>query len=312
MLEKIKQIFIGNKNIKNRKIYIDDLRVIATVFVIGVHTVSLAASMTEYGSIAFRVLTIFNYIFLSCNPLVVYYILYVIAKEGIDWLKPDHWFLVLKRILTGAPVEAPHFWLVYVIIWLYVLTPFIRYIVHNIPDNVLSGVIGVIFIICTLDTYLPLFGVKSVFGIVVDSFAGTFLFGYFLAEKCSRKMENVFLMAGFLAFLETCMWIWNGNNYVDYIYQNSPTMMAFSAAIFILVKRLAVQKTKNSFFVQWISRYSYSILLIHWGVLHFVVKQKLQVDVLSGGIAGGCIVMMVLTLFISAFGAMILDNTLLK
>lgn len=344
MLEKIKQIFIGNKNIKNRKIYIDDLRVIATVFVIGVHTVSLAASMTEYGSIAFRVLTIFNYIFLSCNllfvmlsgalllpvknepagiffrkrftkvaiPLVVYYILYVVAKEGIDWLKPDHWFLMLKRILTGAPVEAPHFWLVYVIIWLYVLTPFIRYIVHNIPDNVLSGVIGVIFIICTLDTYLPLFGVKSVFGIVVDSFAGTFLFGYFLAEKCSRKMENVFLMAGFLAFLETCMWIWNGNNYVDYIYQNSPTMMAFSAAIFILVKRLAVQKTKNSFFVQWISRYSYSILLIHWGVLHFMVKQKLHVDVLSGGIAGGCIVMMVLTLFISAFGAMILDNTLLK
>jgi len=40
--------------------------------------------------------------------------------------------------------------------------------------------------------------------------------------------------------------------------------------------------------------------------------QTPEVDVLSGGIAGGCIVMMVLTLFISAFGAMILDNTLLK
>lgn len=39
-------------------------------------------------------------------------------------------------------MEAPHFWLVYVIIWLYVLTPFMRYIVHNIPDTVLSGVIG--------------------------------------------------------------------------------------------------------------------------------------------------------------------------
>ena len=30
------------------------------------------------------------------------------------------------------------------------------------------------------------------------------------------------------------------------------------------------------------------------------------------GLGGGCIVMMVLTLFISAIGAMILDNTLLK
>ena len=71
-------------------------------------------------------------------------------------------------------MEAPHFWLVYVIIWLYVLTPFMRYIVHNIPDTVLSGVIGVVFAICALDTYLPLYGINSVFGIVVDSYAGTF------------------------------------------------------------------------------------------------------------------------------------------
>lgn len=209
-------------------------------------------------------------------------------------------------------MEAPHFWLVYVIIWLYVLTPFMRYIVHNIPDTVLSGVIGIVFAICALDTYLPLYGINSVFGIVVDSYAGTFLLGYFLSEKCSRKVENFFMFTGFLSFIETCMWIWNGNDYANYIYQNSPTMMCFTAAIFLLVKRLASQKTKSSFFVQWISRYSYSILLIHWGVLHFVVKQKLHVNVLGGGIVGGCIVMMVLTLFISAIGAMILDNTLLK
>ena len=37
-----------------------------------------------------------------------------------------------------------------------------------------------------------------------------------------------------------------------------------------------------------------------------------HVNVLGGGIVGGCIVMMVLTLFISAIGAMILDNALLK
>ena len=185
MFEKIKQLMTGNLSKGGRQVYIDDLRVIATVFVIGVHTVSLAATMTEYGNIPFRVLTIFNFIFLSCNllfvmlsgalllpvknesignffrkrftkvaiPLVVYYILYIVAKEGLVWLRPDHWILMLRRILTGAPMEAPHFWLVYVIIWLYVLTPFMRYIVHNIPDTVLSGVIGVVFAICALDTY---------------------------------------------------------------------------------------------------------------------------------------------------------------
>lgn len=119
MFEKIKQLMTGNLSKGGRQVYIDDLRVIATVFVIGVHTVSLVATMTEYGSIPFRVLTIFNFIFLSCNllfvmlsgalllpvknesignffrkrftkvaiPLVVYYILYIVAKEGLVWLE---------------------------------------------------------------------------------------------------------------------------------------------------------------------------------------------------------------------------------
>ena len=145
---------------KERLIYIDILRVLATVFVIGVHTVSLAITMVEYGGTAYYVLEIFNFIFLSCNllfvmisgalllpvrnertgdffrkrftkvviPMVVYYILYVCAKEGIEWIYPDHWLPMLRRILTGSPVEAPHFWLVYVIIWLYVLTPLLRFI----------------------------------------------------------------------------------------------------------------------------------------------------------------------------------------
>ena len=71
MFEKIKQLMTGNLSKGGRQVYIDDLRVIATVFVIGVHTVSLAATMTEYGNIPSRVLTIFNFIFLSCNLLFV-------------------------------------------------------------------------------------------------------------------------------------------------------------------------------------------------------------------------------------------------
>ena len=77
MFEKIKQLMtwiICQK--AARQVYIDDLRVIATVFVIGVHTVSLAATMTEYGSIPFRVLTI----------LILYFVLqpaFVIVKRSI-------------------------------------------------------------------------------------------------------------------------------------------------------------------------------------------------------------------------------------
>lgn len=135
MFEKIKQLMTGNLSKGGRQVYIDDLRVIATVFVIGVHTVSLAATMTEYGSIPFRVLTIFNFIFLSCNllfvmlsgalllpvknesignffrkrftkvaiPLVVYYILYIVAKEGLVWLMTGPLDSDVEAYFNGGP-----------------------------------------------------------------------------------------------------------------------------------------------------------------------------------------------------------------
>ena len=234
---------------KNRKVYIDYLRVAATVFVIGVHTVSLASSMLERGTVSFQVLETFDFLFLSCNllfimisgalllpvqgervgvffrkrfskvaiPLVVYYIFYVCAKEGIQWISPNHWFALLKRILIGAPEEAPHFWLVYVILWLYVLTPFLRWLLWNIPDTVFYGVMAVIFAVC---------------GWFVDSFVGAFLLGYLLDGKCSRKVENLFLAGGAVSFLLSCYWIAGvGENYENYLYNNSPSMLLLSAAI---------------------------------------------------------------------------------
>lgn len=328
---------------KERKIYLDYLRVIATVFVICVHTVSLAATMVEQGSTSFHVLEIFDFTFLSCNllfvmisgalllpvegegvgiffrkrfskvavPLVIYYILYICAKEGLKWLYPDHWFPMLRRILSGAPEEAPHFWLVYVILGLYILTPFLRWMVQHIPDSVLAGVIAIIFLVNGLDTYLPVLGLDAHLSLIVDSFAGVFLLGYFLDGKCSRRGENLILAGGVISFCVSCFLILWTEDYEAYIYQNAPTMMLFSSAIFISVKRAAADCSKERSFIRLVSRYSFSILLIHWGVLHFVVKQLLHVNVLSGGILGGCLLMIALTLLLSLAGAMVIDHTLI-
>lgn len=138
---------LSQRKIK-RQVYLDKLRVLATVLVIAVHTVSLGSTLVPERSAVWYGFEISNYLFLCCNlffimisgalllpvkgepagqfyrkrflkvlvPMVIYYILYVCAKEGFVWLRPDHWGAMLKRILLGAPEEAPHFWLIYVII----------------------------------------------------------------------------------------------------------------------------------------------------------------------------------------------------
>ncbi len=328
---------------KNRRVWIDYLRVIATIFVICVHTVSLAASMVTPQSAGYYVLEILNFFFLSCNllfimisgalllpvknekpgvffrkrfsrvavPLVVYYVLYVCAKEGIEWIDPNHWIPMVKRILSGAPSEAPHFWLVYVILGLYVLTPFLRWIVWHISDSVLAGVVIVIFLVNGIDTYAPAFGLDAHLSPVVDSFAGVFLLGYFLSEKCSRRAENFFVFGGILSFVASCLLILGMDTYEAYIFHNAPTMMLFSSAIFLLVKRAAADRGQEGLFTRLVSRYSFSILLLHWGVLHFVVKHVLHVNVLGGGIVGGCLLMIALTFIISTLGAVLADNTMI-
>lgn len=329
---------------KERKIYLDYLRVMATVFVLCNHTVGLAASLVSTDCMVYYILKIFEYILWTANPLffmisgalllpvrnertavffrkrfskvaipmVVCYVLYVCAKEGLVWLRPDHWLPMLQRIVSGAPVEAPHFWLIYIFITLYLLTPFLRWIVSHIPDEVFGGVIVVIFLVSILDTYLPLFGLDAHLTPIADSFAGVFLLGYFLAEKCSVWVERFFYAGGVISVLISCIWLVRTPDSANYIYQSSPTMMLYTGAVFLGVKRLADGRGKECRAVQLISRYSYTILLLHWGVLHVAVKQILHVDVLSRGIVGGCLLMILLTLLISLVGAIIFEHTVMK
>ena len=247
--------------------------------------------------------------------MLIYYLLYVCAKHGLVCLLPRNWPFLFLRLLAGAADEVPHYWLVYVILGLYILTPFLRWIVAHIPDTVLFGVILVVFLVNGLDTYLPLFGLDAHLSVVVDSYAGVFLLGYFLsapeAEYAkSLRTENVFLIGGVVSWLISLVLVLTAENYGEYIYYNAPTMMFIASAIFLGVKRAAAKAKEAPYAVRLIGKYSYSILLIHWGVLHYVVKQMLGVNVLGGGIIGGCLLAIALTLVISLAAAIVIDHTL--
>lgn len=344
MNEKIKTVLVGTKPGAGRQIYLDELRVLATIAVICVHTVSLAATLTVPGSTGYKILELLNFLFSSCNllfimisgalllsvkgekwstffirrfskvamPMVVYYVLYICAKRGFAWLMPDHWLPMLKLILSGAPEEAPHFWLIYVILELYLLTPFLRWMVQHMSDAVLTGLMWTVFVVNAIETYAPIFGIDTHLSPIVDSFAGVFLFGYFLSKDGNKRKEDFIIIGGVISFILSCITIMMTNHYTPYIFNNAPTMMLFAGAIFLIFKKALKNKKNENLFVRLMAKYSFSILLIHWGVLHVAVKQILHVNVLSGGIIGGCLLMIFLTLIISIVGAVIVDNTLIR
>lgn len=342
--EKMRYALLGKPWGAERKLYLDYVRALATIFVICVHTLELARIQLAPGSLAFRTAEVFHFVFLSCNllfvmvsgallltvqgeragkfflkrfsavflPFLLYYLLYVCAKEGIQCLYPNYWFSMIKRILAGPPAEAPHFWLIYVILWLYVLTPFLRCLVQNIPDTVLTGVIGVFLFLCALDTYLPLWGLDAHLSSIVDSYAGVFLLGYYLDGRCSRRAETLLLAGGILSFFVTCYIFFHYGWYDAYVYNNAPTMILFASALFIGAKRLAVRRRYTGIPLRLISRYSFSVLLIHWAVLHVLVKKLLHVNVMCGGVVGGCLLAIALTLLFSLLGGIFLEYVLVQ
>ncbi len=334
---------IGDDSGKRRQVYLDILRVIATIFVIGVHTVSLGSSMVVEKSAGYYGFEIFNYLFLCCNllfimisgalllpvkgeragtfykkralkvivPTVIYYILYVCAKEGIQWIFPNHWLSLIKRMLLGAPEEAPHFWLIYVIIWLYILTPVLRYLTGHIPDKVLNGLVLVILAFQIVGTYWDFLYFNRISSGILNSFVGIFILGYFLTKEHSRWTDGVSWLLGILSVFCSITRIFSGEAYERYLFNNAPLMVFYTMAVFLLVKKLCAAKETESFLTKLISRYSFGILLIHWGVLHFGVKQLLHVSPLSLGGVGGSLLMMLLTLLFSLAGAIFLEKTVI-
>ena len=332
------------KKQENRLVYLDVLRVIATLFVIGVHTVSLGASLVPERSVQWYGFEICNYLFVCCNllfimisgallipvkgerawqfyrkrflkvlvPMVIYYILYVCAKEGIEWIFPDHWWILFKRMLLGAPEEAPHFWLIYVILGLYVLTPFLRFLMQHIPDAVLNGVVIVILVCNTLYIGFDIFYGNPVVKGIVESFAGVFLLGYFLTKEHTFTAKMVVYVAGILSVAASVWLIFSGMDFSRYIFNNAPLMIFYSMAVFLLVKELFWKKQTEPVWVRKISRQSFGMLLIHWGVLHYVVKQMLHVNVLAGYGIVGSIGMILLTTVLSYIGSSVVDWILIS
>ena len=242
------------------------------------------------------------------NGDLLYFI--CVCQRGVRLASPRLLGSHVKTYSARAPEEAPHFWLIYVIIWLYVLTPFFRYVMQHIPDSVLSGLVAVILIFQILGTYWDTLYYNSIASGILGSFAGVFILGYYLTREQWRRKYFIY-GAGILSVCLAVRHIFSGAQYHRYLFNNAPLMVFYTMAVFLFVRQIYVKAETEHFFTKLISRYSFGILLIHWGVLHYLVKQIFHVSPTDFGVIGGSLLMIVLTLFFSLIGAMVLDRTLI-
>ena len=267
---------------------IDILRIFAFVFIVMLHTLNrqygLTVWMSGYAVISIGVnlfIMISGYLlldrtetvkeffrkrFFSILPLfIIFNIIYIYFY--------NHSFITIKKI------SAPHFWYIYMILGLYLLTPWLRKVLQYAEKETFYVVI--LWFLCNvLNPYMQFFRFPKIpfSHFSITGFIGYYILGYYL-KKYRYKLEKIpficvigVYITGFLISVLSTKYVLvtTGNRISDFFDKNSLGTFFMSVSFFIFWIKFNF-KNRNKV-IRMISDSTYFAYLIHIIILHYVIK----------------------------------------
>lgn len=319
----------------------DYIRVLAVVFVIAAHVVQSDSSPAD-GSSSFMALRILAVLFLNCNllfvmlsgalllnqkeepvsvfyrkrvfkvviPMAVYYFFYLymgLYQSGLT--DPKNLSDTFRRFLSGPSEWNPHFWLMYVILAFYLVAPFFKVMVQNMSDRLLLSFVTLTFLMNGALSWLPFWGIEFHFVTLLCGWESVFVYGYFWTRPFSSRYRTPFTVLGVASFLITAAISCALPDYTDAFLNRAPTMLFMSGAIFSGFTGMEEKFKKPGPVIRIIGKYGFSILMIHWYILHLVTEERLGLSASSWGLLGGITVTVAITIILSLLFALIFDQT---
>lgn len=208
-------------------------------------------------------------------PLLVYSIFYVrgMCFSVLSW---KDWVTGYgKALFSGQMAMAPHLWLVYALIGMYVLVLPLRSLLKCVPERTEKQLAFLTILFLGIRTAGQYLGQEPAITIPLDGWPGIFLMGYFLTREWMRPYDHLWLKGGAAAFLLS---LGTGMLRLDYgqiVYNCSLLMLAMASSLFLAVRKLEPYLRPVGPLLSAASRYSYSVLLIHWYVLYGLVYNGL-------------------------------------
>ena len=267
---------------------IDILRIFAFVFIVMLHTLNrqygLAVWMSGYAVISIGVnlfIMISGYLlldrtetvkeffrkrFFSILPLfIIFNIIYIYFY--------NHSFITIKKI------SAPHFWYIYMILGLYLLTPWLRKVLQYAEKETFYVV--VLWFLCNVfNPYMQFFRFPKIpfSHFPITGFIGYYILGYYL-KKYRYKLEKIpficvigVYITGFLISVLSTKYVLvtTGNRISDFFDKNSLGTFFMSVSFFVFWIKFNF-KNRNKI-IRMISGSTYFAYLIHIIMLHYVIK----------------------------------------
>ncbi|MGN0372884.1 MAG: acyltransferase [Enterocloster sp.] len=227
-----------------------------------------------------------------------------------------HLFRFLYQVFTAQVARGGHLWFMYALAAFYICAPFLSRMLKNMTDRELKIFLVIMMVLPGLEVAGEIAGVNITPWtqyVLYTGWAYYFVLGYGLKRLCSRSQYPLILI---LAFLGLAFDVAQKRLFPWWVPQNphkSPAMVFICAAIFLLFEfygeKIPAFAGKIGVFV---SRYSYSIYLIHFLILSYYVTPVLVKDLLARHYILGTLVSTAVTFVLSLAASLVLDNLAVK
>ena len=270
---------------------IDIIRIFAFVFIVFLHTLNrqfgVDVWMGGYAIISIGVnlfIMISGYLLLDKTEEAI-----VFFKKRILNILPL--FLVfniiyiyfgkipIMPVLKGKTISASHFWYIYMILGLYLLTPWLQKVLKYAEKETLF-VVFLWFLCNILNPYLRYFNLAEIpfSNFPLTGFIGYYILGYFV-KKYDNKVKRtsfiliivIYVLGFLLSFLSTkYVLAVTGKRVSDFFDKNSLGTFIMTLSFFVFWCKFNFSKRDR--IIKIVADSTYFAFLVHLIVLHFIIK----------------------------------------
>ena len=213
-------------------------------------------------------------------PLLLYSLFYTVGTCASVLSPMAQLRHSLSALLTRDIPTAPHFWLVYVIIGLYVLTVPLRVLLRALSEKKEKLLALAILVFLAIRTACWYRNVPPVFPPVLSGFPGIFLMGYLLQRPWMRRWDRVWMAAGPISLVLALFVASTRIDYLNVVGNRSFLSVLLTGGMFILMLRAEPLLGKLPGLcrrlLSGLGKQSYSILLVHYFVLIDLVMRAVM------------------------------------
>lgn len=252
-------------------------------------------------------------------PFLVYGLIYYCFNVYVDHTRlsiPGHIEEYLKEIVTAGIPRAGHMWYMYAIAAFYICAPFLSRMFRNMTDREIKWFLIIMAAIQGLDMAGEAVGVNlrpSFQYVLYTGWIYYFALGYGLKRICARRQVPYFVILGLLSLVfdvvvKLLLPGWEQQN-----PHRSPAMIFICGAIFLTFEFYGgLVPATAAKCAEFFSRYSYSIYLIHFMVLKYLVEPILLRDLISRHYFIGIAASVAVTFILSFICSLAVDHIAVK